>query len=97
MGKCIKTGATIYIEYTNKWSRIDLFYDGESIFSNKNTLLEGKPPESYEIDVIVTDIVEHEKHFELINPKTTKSLHEYVNSPYKGYFESKFLRDFNPI
>lgn len=94
MEKCIKTGAIIYAEATNQYVHVDLFYNGSELSSNRNKMIDGKPPI---MDVIVTEINDTGKHFELVNPQTTQRLHDYVNSPYKGYIEEKFLKDFIPV
>ena len=93
IGKCIRTGSIIYDEVNNQYAHVDLFFDGTNLYSNKNQWINGKP-EEYDASFTRADD-EDEKYYILFDPKITKRLYDYVDGPYKGYIEQKFLDSFN--
>lgn len=94
--QCIKTGFSIYIRSIDKYSRMDLFYDGVHLYSNNNDLYEGFP-KGMEFDIICADIIPQGYYNQLILPEVSQSVIDYVYTmPYKGIYEDKFLEVYKP-
>lgn len=89
MIQCIKTGFVIYIKEMNQYTRMDLFYDLNDLYSNQNDLFNGKPNI---IDIECDNIEWGGEYYKIINPIIHQRLIDYVNDmKFKGMHEHKFL------
>lgn len=92
--KCIKTGFVIYINSMNKFTRMDLFFDGIDLYSNKNEFHNGRPSDfGIKCDIECDNIHwDGNKYYKIINPVIHQCLIDYVDEmKFKGFYEDKFL------
>ncbi len=92
--KCIKTGFMLYVESQGQYTRADLFFDGQNLYANQNTFLDGTP-EISQIEISCSSIERSSDQliFKLNNPKINPSVIKYVeNMIFKGIYEEHFIR-----
>ena len=88
--KCMKTGFLIYIESENKHSRVDLFFDGNSLYVNHNTYKDG--PVDFP-DGTCTSLEIGGKYDLMVNPIIEQHIIDYVcDSRWAGHLENKFKK-----
>lgn len=88
---CVKTGFSIYISGINKFTRMDLFFNGKDLYSNNNDLYDGRP-DNIEFDIVCDEIIPTGDYNKIINPVLSKKLIDYVSDfKYKSYNDQKFI------
>lgn len=89
--KCIKTGITVYSLDTDTTTRVDMFFDGRVVYFNQNDRVAGRQGT---IECVCDSIDDIGRYNLATNPRFTKSVIDYVNSPYSGYTENLFIEKF---
>lgn len=103
--QCIKTGFSIYITSLDKYSRMDLFFDGQDLYCNYNDLYDSVDYVGT-VEIVCDSIQGYDDksdnvygmRYLIVNPTVSDSVIKYVDTmAYKGTYESLFLNKFKNV